>query len=360
MRVRAGLITAVVSAVVLLPVSATAGTPTCFGKTPTIEGDAGDERLEGTPGPDVIVGLRGNDHILGRGGRDRICGGPGDDVIGGQGGKDGLAGQGGNDKLYGGTGNDRLFAGGGVANDLLGNDGDDLLQGGPGFERLFGQEGGDVLRGGEGVVDRAVFMFSDRRVEADLGAGTARGEGHDVLRDIEDVEGSRHNDLLYGDHHPNWFFPRAGADRVDGRGSTGDLVSLDGAPNPVIATMDGATGQGADEFARIEGLQGSRDHGDDLSGNGQPNLILGIGGPDDLVGLADDDWLDGGQASDSADGGAHVFGDRCIEIEDPVDCELGEPAAARATLRPAVWTVPLESAILPAINGIDRVRPRAL
>jgi hypothetical protein len=350
MRMRAGLIGTVVTAAVLLPVTVSAGTPDCFGKKPTIVGDAGDERIEGTSGPDVIAALRGNDHVLGRGGRDLICGGPGDDVIGGQGGRDALSGQGGVDKVYGGDGNDRLFAGGGVANDLLGNDGDDLLQGGPGFERLFGQEGGDILRGGEGVVDRAAFLFSDRRVEVDLGAGRARGEGHDVLREVEDIEGSRHNDLLYGDREPNWFFPRAGADQVDGRGSSGDLVSLDGAPNPVTATMDGATGQGADQFARIEGLQGSRDFGDDLSGDGRPNLILGIGGPDDLIGMADDDWLDGGQGSDSGDGGPHVFGDRCIEVEAQVDCELGEPTAQRIRSIPEVWTERRESAILPAIR----------
>jgi RTX calcium-binding nonapeptide repeat (4 copies) len=349
MRVRAGLVTAAVTAAVFLPVAASAAPSECFGKKPTIEGDGGDERIKGTSGPDVIMALGGNDHILGRGGRDRICAGRGNDVIGGQGGKDVLGGQAGNDKVYGGGGSDRLFAGGGVANDLLGNKGDDLLRGGPGFERLFGQAGSDLLLGAAGIVDRAVFIFSDRRVRVDLGAETARGEGQDALRQVEDIEGSRHDDLLYGDRVPNWFFPRAGADRVDGRGSTGDLVSLDGARNPVHATMEGATGHGADEFARIEGLQGSRDFGDDLSGNELPNLILGIGGPDDLSGFNDDDRLDGGQGSDSADGGPHVFGDRCIEIEDPVNCEFGEATALRAGSLPEVWTTRRESAILPAV-----------
>ena len=350
MPMRAGLIAAALVAA-LLPVAATAAPSTCFGQRPTIEGDPGDERIVGTAGRDVIMALRGNDHVLGRGGRDRICAGPGNDVIGGQADRDALHGQGGNDKVYGGDGADRLFAGTGVANVLLGNAGDDLLQGGAGFDRLFGQGGGDTLRGAEGVVDRAVFIFSSRRVRVDLGAGKARGEGRDVLRGVEDVEGSRHSDLLYGDRNPNWFFPRAGADRIDGRGSTGDLVSLDGAPNPVTATMNEASGHGADRFERIEGLQGSREFGDDLSGNDRPNLILGIGGPDDLFGLADDDWLDGGQGSDSADGGPEVFGDRCIEIEDPIDCEqLGSSTAIRARLVPAVSTERRESAILPAIR----------
>lgn len=350
MRMRAGLIAAAVTAAVLFPLAASAAPRQCFGKKPTIEGDPGDERIRGTSGPDVIMARRGNDHILGKGGRDRICGGSGNDVIGGQGGRDLLAGQGGNDRVYGGDGDDRVFAGGGVANDLLGNDGNDLLRGGPGFERLFGQEGGDVLQGGEGVVDRAAYIFSDRRVTVDLGAGTARGEGHDILRGVEDIEGSRHDDLLYGNRDPNWFFPRAGADRVDGRGSTGDLVSLDGASNPVTATMSGATGHGHDRFARIEGLQGSRDFGDDLSGNGRPNVILGIGGPDDLFGRDDDDRLDGGQGSDSADGGPHVVGDRCIEVETAVDCELGGSEMLRARDGAEMWTERRQSSILPGIT----------
>jgi hypothetical protein len=352
MRVRVALVAAAVSIVALVPLSASAARSTCFGKKPTIEGDRGDERLRGTPGPDVVLALGGDDHILGRGGRDLICAGPGNDVVGGGGGRDRISGQGSNDRLYGGSGNDRLFAGSGVGNYLLGNDGDDVLKGGPGFERLFGQEGGDVLRGGEGIVDRAIFVFSDSRVVVDVGAGTARGEGHDALRGIEDVEGSRHNDILYGDREPNWFFPRAGADRVDGRGSSGDLVSLDGASNPVTATTDGATGQGADTFARIEGLQGSRELGDTLSGDGRPNVILSLGGADDLFGLGDDDLLDGGQgANDSADGGPDVFGDRCIEVEDPVNCEeLGAQDSLRGRSVPEVWTERLESAILPAVH----------
>jgi Ca2+-binding RTX toxin-like protein len=351
MRARAALVAAAVSAVALAPLTASAATPTCFGKKATIEGTAGDDRLRGTSEPDVIVGLRGDDHILGGGGRDLICAGPGDDVVGGEGGPDSIAGQGGNDRLYGGPGEDRLFAGGGTANDLLGGGGNDLLQGGPGFERLFGQQGNDVLLGGEGLVDRAVFMFSDSRVVVDLGSGEARGEGHDVLRDIEDIEGSRHHDILYGNRHPNWFFPRAGDDRVDGRGSSGDLVSLDGAGRAVTASTAGATGQGTDTFARLEGLQGSREFGDTLTGDGKPNLILGLGGGDELFGLGDDDWLDGGRGFDAAHGGDQVFVDRCIDVEEPVDCEeLGVRAPLRRRNVPGLWTERLESAILPFLR----------
>jgi Ca2+-binding RTX toxin-like protein len=183
-----------------------------------------------------------------------------------------------------------------------------------------------------------------------LAEGTARGEGRDSLNEIEDVEGSRHDDVLTGDRDPNWFFPRAGADSVNGRGSDGDVVSLDGATQAVTADVSAATGQGADTFARIEGLQGSRDFGDSLTGGGGPNLILGIGGPDELFGLANDDWLDGGQGNDAADGGPQVTEDVCIEVEDPVNCEqLGPPSALARRKVPGHSTERLESVILSGI-----------
>lgn len=94
---------------------------TCDGRTATIVGTAGNERIFGTPGPDVISGLGGNDEILGLGGDDVICGGTG------------------NDRLVGGDGDDRLFGGTGY----------DRLIGGAGDDRLFGEQGNDQLFGGD-------------------------------------------------------------------------------------------------------------------------------------------------------------------------------------------------------------------
>jgi hypothetical protein len=138
---------------------------------------------------------------------------------------------------------------------------------------------------------------------------------------------------------------------VDGRGSDGDVVSLDGATQAVTADVSGATGQGADTFNRVEGLQGSRDFGDNLTGGGGPNLILGIGGPDELFGLANDDWLDGGQGNDAADGGPQLTEDVCIEVEAPVDCEqLGPPSALRRRAVPGDSNERLDSAILAVLS----------
>ena len=97
------------------------GPPRCFGKSPTIVGTAGSDRLVGTIRRDVIVGLRGNDVILGLGGNDRICGGRGHDRLYGGRGGDLISGDSGNDSLFGEHGNDRLLG-------RLGSDG--CVQGG--------------------------------------------------------------------------------------------------------------------------------------------------------------------------------------------------------------------------------------
>jgi calcineurin-like phosphoesterase family protein/hemolysin type calcium-binding protein len=83
--------------------------PRCFGRSPTIVGTNGDDRLVGTIRKDVLVGLRGNDIILGLGGDDRVCGGRGHDRLYGGRGGDLLSGDAGNDSLFGEHGNDRLL-----------------------------------------------------------------------------------------------------------------------------------------------------------------------------------------------------------------------------------------------------------
>ena len=86
----------------LAPPVSGAAAPTCAGRTASIVGTAGPDRLHGSPGPDVIVGRGGHDHIEGRGGNDVVCGNLGDDEL--EGGR-------GNDRLYGGRGHDEAEGG---------------------------------------------------------------------------------------------------------------------------------------------------------------------------------------------------------------------------------------------------------
>ncbi len=116
---------------VLLATSATAATPSCFGRTATIVAKPGQVTI-GTKGPDVIVGTAGADIIKGKGGRDLICGG------------------GGADKISAGKGRDYVAAGPG--DDVVrGGKGHDVIQGGPGDDILRGRKGNDELRAEEGL-----------------------------------------------------------------------------------------------------------------------------------------------------------------------------------------------------------------
>jgi Ca2+-binding RTX toxin-like protein len=91
--------------------SLTATPPACKGKTATIVGTEGPNRLAGTPAADVIAALGGNDKVSGLAGNDTICGGAGNDTLKGGQGMDTLLGQKGKDTLKGGQGKDMLKGG---------------------------------------------------------------------------------------------------------------------------------------------------------------------------------------------------------------------------------------------------------
>ena len=86
-------------------------TPMCQGRTATIVGTAGKDRISGTRKADVVVALGGNDVVKGRGGNDLVCAGDGNDTVTGGPGKDTLRGEQGKDRLAGGAGKDKLVGG---------------------------------------------------------------------------------------------------------------------------------------------------------------------------------------------------------------------------------------------------------
>jgi len=228
----------------------------CDGATVTILGTPGDDVIEGTAGPDVIHGLGGDDVIKGRGGNDIICGGPGADR---------LVGNGGRDELRGGAGRDIL----------KGKKGDDELWGKKARDRLVGGHGDDMIRGGGGL-DEASFAALDISVQADLGAGTATGQGSDSLAGIERLKGSSREDTLVGDSGDNRLIGGGGTDLLQGRGGD-DLVRGNGA-------------------------------GDQLFGGSGDDVVRGGKGNDELYGGSGLDKLRGGSGSDTCKGGEDVAG----------------------------------------------------
>jgi Ca2+-binding RTX toxin-like protein len=223
---------------------------TCGGRTVTIVGTAGDDRLTGTPGDDVVDLGEGDDGFDGtgafRGGDDRVCGGPGDDVIRTV---DAVL-------VDGGAGRDSVYWSGGNGTVLLGPGSRDVVQVKAGrptvrdaFGTLFLRVSGRAAPDVHARRSLAVFLnLSYRSVpaEVDLSTGEVLGGGVDFrirTRSLRGVMGTRFADVLRGD---------ALSERIEG------------------------------------GL------GDDL--------ILGLGGDDSLQGGEGDDRLRGGSGTDYIDG----------------------------------------------------------
>ncbi len=328
------------------------------GESNVLRGRSGDDTLTGGDGDDNLGGGRGSDTLNGGAGDDRLHGGLGADKLNGDDGRDTasyegsdagvtvslaagtgsgghaqgdtfrdienlwgsdhgdtltgdhgdnvLSGLDGNDTLHGGDGND----------DLDGGRGSDTLNGGSGVDRLHGGWGADILNGGDGR-DTASYEGSDAGVTVNLATGRGSG-GHaqgDTFRDIENISGSLHNDILNGNNGANRLRGRsgddtliggAGADVLDG-GDGQDTADYKGSNAGVTVNL--ATGRGSgghaqgDTFRDIENLWGS-DHGDTLIGDGESNVLRGRSGDDTLTGGDGDDNLGGGRGSDTLNGGA--------------------------------------------------------
>jgi Ca2+-binding RTX toxin-like protein len=368
---------AIAAAFLAVPQAASAARPRCLGDRATIVGTPRADVLKGTSGIDVIVGLGGDDVVKGLRGADRVCGGRGSDSVAGgagadllegDGGRDTLRGAMGSDFLVGGPGADALKGGGGIgdlasyvvspravsvdlsagtargdgfdrlfgiedvdgsmsddlitgnvaSNFLYGEGGDDTLSGGVGDrDGLWGGAGNDTLDGGPGE-DFASFFLSTVGVTANLTTGTATGEGTDRLTAIEDLAGSKHDDVFTGDAGANVFWSSLGDDRLDGGLGT-DTVSYEFSATAVVAdlSMGTATGEGADTLSGLEDVVGSSS-ADELTGDAGPNTIEGSAGDDTISGSDGDDSLTGGDGTDGLDGGNGT--DAC-DGETEVNCE---------------------------------------
>lgn len=99
---------------------------------------------------------------------------------------------------------------------LHGFGGNDTISGGPANDELFGDDGNDVLEGGlgddllDGGAGRDWVIFDSydilgRGVNVDLRIKTPQntGRGNDLLRGIENIQGTEYKDVLRGDEGPN-------------------------------------------------------------------------------------------------------------------------------------------------------------
>ncbi|PVE23178.1 hypothetical protein DC522_16980 [Microvirga sp. KLBC 81] len=145
------------------------------------------EMIEGSDGPDTILSGPGPEAIIGRGGDDVVRSGSGSDIIWGGEGHDVLFGEGGDDDLGGDEGHDRLDGG----------SGSDFLDGGDGNDLLVGGSGSDTLYGGADA-DTASYADSAYGIIINLAAGLGMGGDAmgDRFRDVDNVIGSAHNDVI--------------------------------------------------------------------------------------------------------------------------------------------------------------------
>lgn len=271
--------------------------PRCFGKTATIVGTAGPDRLSGTNVRDVIVSLGGQDRISGRGGKDLLCGGRGSDLV-------------------------------------MGGDGRDRLSGGRAADGLKPGPGRDFIDGGTSQFDDVRYPDAPGPIAGSLVTGTAMGEGVDTFEHVEQLVGGPFDDVLEGDDGPtNVLIGLAGNDTLTGNGGDDALVGGDGddaldggdgfdfaenyfknafippfaplaGPVTVNLTTGTSTGNGTDSLVSIEGASGSL--GDDLmTGDAGDNNFVALNeGSDTVDADAGDDLVDGGDEADDLDGGS--------------------------------------------------------
>jgi Ca2+-binding RTX toxin-like protein len=245
-------------------------TVTLDGRPNDGQGDEGDNVH---PDVEVVYGSQGADHLVGNGHRNGLHGGQGNDVLKGMGGNDLLDGGGapprqtsdpddGSDVFFGGAGVDTVteaghtggvvvtfdnlpndaavgvsegtdnvrndvenlvgtafadrFVGSPAANRFVGHGGRDRLSGEGGDDVLLPGKGADSVKGGPGT-DTVDFSGADAAVTADLGLGTATGDGNDHLSGVERAVGSGFGDQLTGS---------SGADRLDGGAGDDHLSGL--------------------------------------------------------------------------------------------------------------------------------------
>ncbi|MFK7752414.1 MAG: calcium-binding protein [Sedimentitalea sp.] len=286
----------------------------------TLVGTQGTDMITGEGGDDTLLGLAGDDHLNGGDGIDFILGGEGDDTISGGNDHDALRGDSGDDTIIGNKGNDLM----------LGDAGDDLLVWNNG-------DGSDTMRGGADYDTTQVNFFTDL-VNDDLqNLDTARiqsnGSGVSFARtavngqavfglfalDIAEVEALEVNfgggdDVaeLVGDVANDINITLDGGD--DDTGDTLDLSELSAAAavdldtanaggNAVVEAGVVETGGAtvtANDFENVIGT----DFADQISGNGESNVLSGGLGNDSLKGQAGRDTLIGNKGDDIMRGGA--------------------------------------------------------
>jgi Ca2+-binding RTX toxin-like protein len=213
-----------------------------------------------------------------------------------------------------------IFDGDPGINELRGEGGDDILEGRGGGDFLLGGPGRDTASYESSPAAVAVTVNNPTTSAFSASGGDAAG---DSLSSIEDLAGSRFDDILTGASNSNILAGGPGNDILDGRGGidTADysrdrFFDANITPDFVVVTLiDGLGASRADEFVGssrvstdaligIENVTGT-DGADTITGNSQANVLDGRGGNDILDGGLGNDTIIGGANSDTASYASH-------------------------------------------------------
>lgn len=137
---------------------------------------------------------------------------------------------------------------------ICGLEGNDRIDGGAGNDVLSGGPGDDVLNGGDGK-DVATYETALAGIVADLQAGTASGEGNDLLVSVEDLTGSAGDDVLTGTATANSISGLGGTDLLFGEGGADTLLGGDG--EDYLTASTGSLLDGGEHTDTCEPGQGS-------------------------------------------------------------------------------------------------------
>ena len=236
-----------------------------------------------------------------------------------------LNGHGGSDQLTGGDGSD-VLSGGDEDDTLDGGSGDDQVNGGGGNDMLLHSAGADSFDGGQGqdtlnfgaVGEPSLPGLAALTIDLEDGTVSVGPFISDTVTDVENIIGSAWRDLVSGDGADNEFSGGDGDDVLSGRdgndtlnggrgadtmsggqgedsfngGKGSDTVDFSGAAVAIHVNLQISgqqdSGQGADSFAGIENLVGSRFE-DALEGSDGRNSLAGGAGADTLTGNTDRD-----------------------------------------------------------------------
>ncbi len=304
-----------------------------------LSGNSGDDEIRGAKGDDTLLGDKGDDLLFGDEDNDTLIGGDGDDTLSGGAGDDRLDGgegldvadyslsteaidldlsSSGDKDIGGGQGIDSFVSIEGVIGSsfddtLRGDNQDNILIGRGGDDFLDGGEGDDLLDGGEGS-DSADFSSALQGVHVDLGIKDKQdtlGAGMDTLKNIENLHGSDHDDILIGNESINVLDGAKGDDILSGGLGNDILIGGDGIDSVDYSDASGkvdvdlemrvAKNDGfgsSDSFESIENIIGSQ-NSDKIFGDSTDNILDGKSGNDTLFGGVGDDTLIGGSGDDT-------------------------------------------------------------